>query len=163
MLWRWLGVECSDGETIVLLDSCLEEGTSKGSGCAIEKESPCQVPSLVDERKEVHAVARSNSSLPLHFLCLAPSSGGKITGKRRPRRVASASSRSESLVTASTSRGGFDGAERHGEEELEVEYDVRFFTVVDGWDCGDDEDDDHDEARCCRAAKGERVVSWTWV
>jgi len=117
----------------------------------------------VDERKEVHAVARSNSSLPLHFLCLAPSSGGKITGKRRPRRVASASSRSESLVTASTSRGGFDGAERHGEKKLEVEYDVRFFTVVDGWDCGDDEDDDHDEARCCRAAKGERVVSWTWV
>jgi hypothetical protein len=32
-----------------------------------------------------------------------------------------------------------------------------------GWDRGDDEDDDHDEARCCRAAKGERVVSWTSV
>lgn len=35
--------------------------------------------------------------------------------------------------------------------------------MEDGRDRGDDEDDNHDEARCCRAAKGERVVSWIWV
>lgn len=113
--------------------------------------------------KEMEVVANDAPSIPRPFSSLPASSGSKSIGKRRPRRVASASSRSESLVNASTSRGGFDGVERHGEEEVEVGYDVRFLGVEDGWDRGDDEDDDHDEARCCRAAKGERVVSWTWV
>jgi hypothetical protein len=65
------------------------------------------------------AVAKSEPSLPLPFLCLLPSSDGSSIGKRRLRR-SSASSRSESFVNAWTNRGGLDGGGRHGERALEL-------------------------------------------